>query len=125
MKYMSQFAIILLATFVGQLLNSLIPLPVPAAIWGMILLFALLCSGLVKLDQVEATADFLSGLMMLIFVPFGVSLMASYDVLSGSILKSTVIVVISTFICYFVTGKTADFIIARKEAGAKKEAAHE
>ncbi|MBQ1959335.1 MAG: CidA/LrgA family protein, partial [Firmicutes bacterium] len=82
MKYMSQFAIILLATFAGQLLNNIIPLPVPAAIWGMIILFALLSTGLVKLEQVEATADFLSGLMMLIFVPFGVSLMASYDLLA-------------------------------------------
>lgn len=122
MKYMPQFAIILLATFAGQMLNSLIPLPVPAAIWGMIILFALLSTGLVKLNQVEATADFLSGLMMLIFVPFGVSLMASYDLLAGSIFKSAVIVLLSTFICYFVTGKTADFIIARKEA---KEACNE
>ncbi|MBQ1229330.1 MAG: CidA/LrgA family protein, partial [Firmicutes bacterium] len=47
MKYMSQFAIILLATFAGQLLNNLVPLPVPAAIWGMIILFALLSTGLV------------------------------------------------------------------------------
>ena len=122
MKYMSQFAIILMATFAGQLLNTLIPLPVPAAIWGMILLFVILSTGIVKLEQVEATADFLSGLMMLIFVPFGVSLMASYDLLAGSIFKSAVIVILSTFVCYFVTGKTADFIIARKEA---KEVHHE
>jgi len=129
MKYMSQFAIILLATFAGQLLNTLIPLPVPAAIWGMILLFAALSTGILKLEQVELTADFLSGLMMLIFVPFGVSLMTSYNQLAGSILKMVIVVVLSTFVCFFVTGKTADFIIGRKEnspaQAAGKEASHE
>jgi len=119
MKYMSQFAIILLATFAGQLLNTLIPLPVPAAIWGMVLLFAALASGILKLEQVEATADFLSGLMMLIFVPFGVNLMTSYNQLAGSILKIVLVIVLSTFVCFFVTGKTADFIIGRKEGKEK------
>lgn len=119
MKYISQFAIILLATFAGQLLNTLIPLPVPAAIWGMVLLFAALASGILKLEQVEATADFLSGLMMLIFVPFGVNLMTSYNQLAGSILKIVLVIVLSTFVCFFVTGKTADFIIGRKEGKEK------
>jgi len=119
MKYMSQFAIILLATFAGQLLNTLIPLPVPAAIWGMVLLFAALASGILKLEQVEVTADFLSGLMMLIFVPFGVNLMTSYNQLAGSILKIVLVIVLSTFVCFFVTGKTADFIIGRKEGKEK------
>ena len=119
MKYISQFAIILLATFAGQLLNTLIPLPVPAAIWGMVLLFAALASGILKLEQVEATADFLSGLMMLIFVPFGVNLMTSYNQLAGSILKIVLVIVLSTFVCFFVTGKTADFIIGRREGKEK------
>ncbi|MBR1989897.1 MAG: CidA/LrgA family protein [Firmicutes bacterium] len=119
MKYIPQFAIILLATFAGQLLNTLIPLPVPAAIWGMVLLFAALASGILKLEQVEATADFLSGLMMLIFVPFGVNLMTSYNQLAGSILKIVLVIVLSTFVCFFVTGKTADFIIGRKEGKEK------
>jgi len=119
MKYMSQFAIILLATFAGQLLNTLIPLPVPAAIWGMVLLFAALASGILKLEQVEVTADFLSGLMMLIFVPFGVNLMTSYNQLAGSILKIVLVIVLSTFVCFFVTGKTADFIIGRREGKEK------
>jgi len=119
MKYMSQFAIILLATFAGQLLNTLIPLPVPAAIWGMVLLFAALASGILKLEQVEATTDFLSGLMMLIFVPFGVNLMTSYNQLAGSILKIVLVIVLSTFVCFFVTGKTADFIIGRREGKEK------
>lgn len=125
MKYIPQVAIILLATFLGQLLNTIIPLPVPAAIWGMILLFAALSTGILRLEQVEATADFLSGLMMLIFVPFGVNLMTSYNQLAGSILKIVIVIVLSTFVCFFVTGKTADFIIDRKDSRERKEVSNE
>ena len=43
MRFIGQFCVIMLITFIGELLNFLIPLPVPAGIYGMALLFIALC----------------------------------------------------------------------------------
>ena len=52
MKYLMQFGIIIALSLVGEVLNSVIPLPVPSSVWGMVLLFVLLCLKVIKLDQV-------------------------------------------------------------------------
>ena len=39
MKYVKQFGIILLISFAGEALNYLLPLPVPASIYGLVLMF--------------------------------------------------------------------------------------
>lgn len=41
MKYVKQFAIIALMTFLGEFFNYLLPLPVPASIYGMLLFICL------------------------------------------------------------------------------------
>ena len=48
MKYVKQFSIILLITFVGELLHYLIPLPIPASVYGLVLMLIALQTGLVK-----------------------------------------------------------------------------
>ena len=115
MKYIKQFLIILLMAVLGGLLNWLIPLPIPATVWGMALMFIALMTGLVKLDQVEDTADFFLGIMPMLFVPLAVGLMDTWQVLAEFALPIIIIVVASFFICYAVTGKTADIIISRGE----------
>lgn len=128
MKILKQFFIILLISALGDLLNSLIPLPVPGTVWGMLLLFAALLWGIVKLEQVEDTADFFMSILPLLFVPFGVSLLRSYHVLARHALAIVVITIVSFFICFAVTGKTADFLIARKNkadaAAGREEVSH-
>ena len=52
MKYIRQFLIILLITFLGEVCRYLIPLPVPASIYGLLLLLGALLGGVIKLDQV-------------------------------------------------------------------------
>ena len=42
MKYIRQFGIILLITFIGEIMHELIPIPVPAGIYGIVLLFTAL-----------------------------------------------------------------------------------
>lgn len=118
MKLMKQLAVILLMTFFGELLNHIVPLPIPAAIWGMMLLFIALVTGIVKLDMVETTADYLTSLMILIFVPFGASIMVSYTDIKDYLVQIMLIITVSFFVVFFVTGKTSDFIIDMKEKKA-------
>ena len=77
MKYIKQFAIIVLMTFLGECLNLLLPLPVPASIYGMVLLFVCLQTGIIKLAQIEETADLLLGVMPI--VGYGISTNSSLN----------------------------------------------
>lgn len=63
MKYIYQLFIILVVTFVGELLHYFIPIPVPASIYGLIIMLILLCTKVVKLEHVERTSDFLIEIM--------------------------------------------------------------
>ena len=52
MKYIKQLSIILLISFLGELIHYLLPLPIPASIYGLILLFVALLTGIVPLSAV-------------------------------------------------------------------------
>ena len=59
MKHLKQIAIILAVSFAGEALHSLIPLPVPGSIYGLLLMLALLMTGVVKIHEVKAVGDWL------------------------------------------------------------------
>ena len=68
MKYAYQVMIIGGISLAGELLNYLLPLPVPASVYGMLLLLICLCTKVIKLDQIQETADFMLVAMPLVFV---------------------------------------------------------
>ena len=72
MKFLRQFGIILLLSALGEGLHALLPLPVPASVYGLVLMLAALMTGIIKVGQVEETADFLIEIMPVMFVPAGV-----------------------------------------------------
>lgn len=78
MKLLRQFLIILAISFVGEALKYLIPLPVPASIYGMVILFVGLLTGLIKLRWVKDAGKFLIAVMPVMFIPAGVGLMSSW-----------------------------------------------
>lgn len=117
MKYVKQFALITLMTFLGECLNRLLPLPVPASIYGMLLLFACLQTGLIKLSQIEETADFFLAVMPLCFISPTVSLMVSIGLIKDSLLGILGICILSTAVVMVVTGLVSQAVIrhGRKE----------
>ena len=82
MKYLKQALIILAFTLAGELLAKAIPLPIPAAIYGFILLFTALCTGLLKPSAIDKTADFMISLMPLLFVAPAVGILEYFDILA-------------------------------------------
>ena len=82
MKFLRQFIIILVISFIGELLKYILPLPVPASIYGMVILFVGLLTGLIKLENVREAGRFLIEIMPIMFIPAGVGVMASWGVLS-------------------------------------------
>jgi len=118
MKILKQMMIISVITFLGELLNLLLPLPVPGSVYGMILLFLCLLTGIVKLSQIEETANFLIAIMPVMFVGPSVALMDSYRAIAGSIPVLLFICFFTTITTMSITGLIAQFIIKK---GKKKE----
>ncbi len=119
MKYLKQFAIILTVTCIGELLNYFLPLPIPASIYGLVLMLILLVTGVLKIDQVDETGTFLVEIMPVMFIPAGVGLITVIDTLRPMLLPVLIITVVSTFLVMGVTGKVTDLVIGR--TGGKKE----
>lgn len=114
MKYIHQFLIIMSISFIGELL-SLLPLPVPASVYGLFILLICLFTGIIKLKDIEDVADWLILIMPVLFVPSAVSLMNVGDELLGDIVVIGVVLVVSTIVVMVTTGKVAQLIIERKE----------
>lgn len=115
MKYLKQFLIIMAVTCAGEILKHFLPLPVPASIYGLVIMLLLLISGAVKLDQVEGAAVFLVEIMPVMFIPAGVGLITAWPSLSGIAVPVLVITIGTTFIVMIVAGKVTDYMISRHD----------
>lgn len=111
MKYLKQFAVILTMTFLGEVLHLLLPLPVPASIYGMVLLLISLMTGIIKLEQVRETGTFLIEIMPIMFIPAGVGLLDSWSSLRPILIPVLVITVVSTIFVMGISGKVTQFVI--------------
>lgn len=111
MKYIKQFTIIIAISLLGEILNRIIPLPIPASIYGMTVLFVLLCSGVLKLSAVKETGKFLIYSMPIMFIPPTVGLIESWTTMQEFLLALIVISLISTIMVLAVAGHITQFII--------------
>ena len=119
MNYLKQFAVILGVCLLGEGLRWLLPLPIPASIYGLALMLLLLVSRLVKLEQGENAADFLIQIMTPMFIPAAVGLMDQFQSLRAILLPFLVINLVGLVVTFAVTGRVTQFFL-RREKGAKK-----
>ncbi len=118
MKYVIQFLIIAAFAFVGELLHWFIPLPIPASIYGIVLLFIALELKWVKVSDIREVSSFLIAVMPIMFIPAAVGLMESWGAVKSSIGEYALITVVSTFVVMGVAGAVTQFVIRR---GKRKE----
>ena len=122
MKIIGQLFIILLISFAGELLNTLLPLPIPASIYGIILLFCLLEFKILPLKAVKETGDFLVSIIQLMFIPAAVGLLEAWDVIRPNWPAYILITLISTFVVLFISGRVTQAVIRHSRV---KEESHE
>ena len=115
MKLIRQTLWIIFFTFVGEVLNKALPLPVPAGVYGLILMLIFLMRGIVRLDEVEAAGNFLLETMSIMFLPAAVGIMTVTKLLFPVLLPYTVIIFISSFLVLSVTGLSAELILRKTE----------
>lgn len=109
MKYLSQFLIILGFTLAGEALQRLIPLPVPASVYGIVLFFAALSFGLVKVEQVKAAGGFLISILPILFVSPAVGILEDWELIRGALLPVLLLVLASTVVTFGISGRLTQF----------------
>lgn len=115
MKYLKQVFIIFCISFLGELLNLWIPLPVPAGVYGLLLLLGALCSGVVKLPDVEDFGRFMIEMMPLMFIPGSAGVVEHYKEIMNIIWPFLIAVLLSTVVVMAVTGVVTQRMIRKRE----------
>ena len=126
MKYLKQFLIILFVSFLGEILNYLIPLPIPASIYGILLMFLALELHIIPLSSVREAGRFLIEIMPVMFIPAAVGLIEAWGILKPNWLTYTLIMFATTFIVMIFSGRITQAVIRRgkdraEDAGSEAE----
>lgn len=113
MKYIKQFGIIIAISFVGEILNYFIPLPIPASVYGMIIMLALLCTHVLKIESVRETAMYLILIMPIMFIPAAAGLINSWDMIQPRLIQYAVVTIVSLVIVMLLSGWATQLVIKK------------
>lgn len=121
MKYLKQLFIIVIVSFVGELIHFFVPLPIPASIYGLVILFLLLEFKIVKLEKVKDASSFLLGIMPIFFVPPCVGFINAFPLMKQYGVQFIVIGIGTTILVMVSTGWVVQLIMNAKERKTKKK----
>ena len=115
MKTIHQLAIIFGVTFLGEVLYEFIPLPIPAGIYGLVLMLLFLKTGIIKLEWVKPAGNFLLDVMPVMFLPAAVGLIEVWGDISGILIPVLIITFVVNIIVMVVTGRVTQSILEKDE----------
>lgn len=92
-------------TLAGEALQRLLPIPVPASVYGLALLFLALCAGIVKVRQVRETGAFLTSILPVLFVSPAVGILEHWQLIRPQLLSVLLLLTASTMITFGVSGR--------------------
>lgn len=116
LQFLGQLAVLIAIYLVGNQIVRLTGLPVPGNVVGVVLLYALLNLGLIRLEQVQDAADFLLRHLVFFFIPVAVDLMNWGGLFYKYGLMLALAIVVSTILTYVGTGWIAQRLQKRETA---------
>ena len=108
MKYLNQFLIILGFTLLGEVLQRVVPLPIPASVYGIAALFLSLCFGLVKVEQLKEAGGFLTSILPLLFVAPAVGILENWGLIKDSLIPIALLTLASTALTFGLSGAVTE-----------------
>ena len=115
MKYLNQFLIILGFTLLGEALQRIVPLPIPASVYGIVLLFLVLCLKIVRLEQVKEAGGFLTSILPLLFVSPAVGILENWAIIKDALIPMFLLVLASTMLTFGISGRIAQAFMKKGE----------
>ena len=114
MKYLTQFLIIMSFSLLGEVLHLVVPITIPASVYGILLLFGALCLGIVKVEQVKETGAFLTSIMSVLFVPPVVGILEQWAVIKDSIVLLVLLAIGTTITTFYISGGITQLVQDRE-----------
>ncbi|MBR3972461.1 MAG: CidA/LrgA family protein [Oscillospiraceae bacterium] len=114
MKYLKQICLILLFSFLGELLKALLPFPIPASIYGMVLLFGALMLKILPGEAVRDSGAFLTSVLPLLFVAPAVNLIDCWDQIKPVVIPLAALILVTTVLTFGVSGLVTQWLVSRK-----------
>ena len=121
MKYLHQAVILAAITFAAEIIKYLLPLPIPVSIYGLVLLFLLLKTGILPLEKIQDVGDLLLELMPLLLVPASVSFVTALDAVQEMLLPVLIMGLTGTLLVMVITGRVAQAVIRRRKGAEKHD----
>ncbi len=115
MKYLRQICLILLFSFLGELCRFLIPYPIPASIYGMVLLFASLSLKIIRVEDVRQSGTFLPSFLPVLFVAPAVNLLDCWPQVKDALIPLLLITLVSTVLVFGAGGAVTQLLMGKKE----------
>ncbi|KAB7706243.1 murein hydrolase regulator LrgA [Bacillus aerolatus] len=126
--FLAQLLFLWLIYQLGLIIADFLHLPIPGNVLGMLILFILLSTKIIKIQWIETGASFLNKHLAFFFVPIAVGLMTYSHLLKESGLALAVVLFGSSMIGMAVTGGLAQFVSAKslkkEEEGSVGEQRH-
>ena len=118
MQYIRQALYIFGFSFLGEVLNRLVPLPIPASVYGLTLLFTALCRKWIRLEQVKDAGGFLTSILPILFISPAVGIMEDWMLIRSELLSIALLLLGTTALTFVVSGRMTQWIL--KKGGAEK-----
>ena len=121
MHVMVQIGIVFSLCILGEAVVSILSIPIPGNIIGMILLLILLALKWIKIKHIQDISNFLLRNMAFFFIPAGVGIIENFEMMKGQLVSILLVCLLSTVITFAVTGLTAEAIIHYQEKRRTKD----
>ncbi|MGJ7921553.1 CidA/LrgA family protein [Neobacillus sp. LXY-4] len=119
-----QLCILFLINKAGYYFVEITHLPIPGNVMGMLFLFLLLYTGVIRLQWIDEVASMLIKHLSFFFIPISVGLMTLAPVFMKSGIALLVVLVISTLVGIVVSGSLSQALVIRKEAVQSEQHHH-
>lgn len=103
----------------------MLPLPVPASVYGLVLLLLALNFRLIKLEDVKEVGIYLTGIFPLLFVPAAAGVMELWAEMGEMLLPILIAIIPVTVLVMVSAGKTTQALTGHKNKEADNDAAAE
>jgi len=121
MRLFAQFAIIVAICVAGEILHRIVGVPLPGNIIGFVLLLILLCTKVLKPEQISTVSNFFLKYLAFFFLPPSIAIMTvGEDILSQWPLLLFLCIAF-TLITIAVGGRCTQFLIRRQECRENRQ----
>ncbi|GEP79451.1 antiholin-like murein hydrolase modulator LrgA [Staphylococcus carnosus] len=110
-SFLHQVLVIGIILLISKIIESFIPIPMPASVIGLVLMFIALSTGIIKLGEVEGVGSALTNNISFLFVPAGISVINSLGILSKSPFLIILLIIISTILLLLCTGFVSQILV--------------